>query len=636
MCGIAGYLAESCPYSPAESRAILSQMRDALAHRGPDDSGCWQDAEGSVGLGHRRLSILDLSPDGHQPMHSSNSRYSLVYNGEVYNFKALRRELEQSGSQFRGNSDTEVLLEAFSRWNPEDVLPRLNGMFALALWDKDSRRLLLARDRFGKKPLYYSFSGGVWLFASELKSLKQWPGLETGLDQVALLNYLRFAYVPTPRCIYRNISKLPAGSSVWLQPGDDSQLVKNYWNPGHLMERAPRNTTLEEVESALLEAVRLRMVSDVPIGSFLSGGIDSSLISALMQELSPQPIRTFALGFTEKSHDEAGFARTVAAHLGTDHTEHYVSPTEALAVVPNLPALFDEPFADPSQIPTFLVAQMAKESVSVVLSGDGGDEIFGGYNRYLFAPKVWNWLRLFPLGLRRHLASLLERVSFRRVSSLLGERFAYPEEKLNKLAQLLDSPDRASLYGRLVSNWNHPECLVRGLEPAPDWEFQMADLPFAEAMMQEDMRTYLCDDILVKVDRATMAVGLEARAPYLDPEVCAIAWGLPSQLKHAGPGGKTALRQILYSRVPQSMMERPKSGFSLPLGRWLRTNLRPWAEDLLYSRQASEILNPAPIRQRWKEHLSGRRDWSASMWTVLMFLSWLTQHQGSAPNLRSA
>lgn len=599
MCGILGYLGSP----PAEELEVL---RDRLSHRGPDDGGIWT-APG-IGLAHRRLSILDLSPEGHQPM--SRGPLHLVYNGEIYNFQELRQQLEASGHTFRGHSDTEVLLAGFLQWGVEATLQISNGMFALALWNENDRTLTLARDRYGKKPLYYGWQSQAWHFASELKALHR-PGLE--IDRGALTAYFRYGYVPAPQSIYQGVFKLPPGHLVVLDEERRQVSPVRYWT---LPEPNDTPATPEELEEALLQSVRLRMLSDVPLGAFLSGGIDSSLVVALMQRLSPRPVQTFCIGFREAGYDESGYAREVARQLGTEHHELRVSAEEALSVVPKLAQIYDEPFADSSQIPTYLVSRLARQTVTVALSGDGGDEIFGGYNRYLWGPRIWRSLRPIPLSWRRLLFELLSRLPLALVRRLpLG--IPYPEEKLNKLLQLLPLRSPQELYLSLVSQWADPAALVPGGSEL-SWSSPF-DLSTAEGMMKMDALTYLPDDILVKVDRASMAVSLECRAPLLDYKVAEIAARLPRDQRIRAGQGKWVLREILKSYV--QLPERPKSGFSLPLGTWLRGPLRDWAHDLLAPQNLQE-LDFKPIQERWQQHLSGHRDWSASLWTVLMFQAW--------------
>ncbi|MBX3166730.1 MAG: asparagine synthase (glutamine-hydrolyzing) [Candidatus Eremiobacteraeota bacterium] len=617
MCGIVGLYQTGVGLTQEETRFRVETMRDSLRHRGPDDAGTWLEPNGRLAMGHRRLAILDLSPEGHQPMASRDGRYQLVYNGEVYNFLELRRQLEQFGHHFNGSSDTEVLLAAFCQWGLENTLPRLNGMFALALWDARAQRLALARDRYGKKPLYYGLVGEAWAFASELKALKTLPEFDSSVNRAALGEYFRLGYVPAPLSIYQGIHKLPPASFCWLP-----ESPKPYWTLG-ATARSNQPTSLEQIEQALLTAVKLRMASDVPLGAFLSGGIDSSLIVAMMQEQSDQPVRTFSLGFHSATHDEAIYARKVAEHLGTQHVEHYVTATEALDVVPHLPRFYDEPFADSSQIATYLVSKLARTQVTVALSGDGGDEVFGGYNRYLFAPQVWRWLRVLPLSLRKILSALVNRLPLSLLEPLLAGRVSYPKEKLTKLAHLLPCRDEAEIYRSLISQWQEPRSVVIGA--APPIPEKPINGDFVHWMMIRDAQTYLPDDILVKVDRASMAVSLEARAPLLDPTVTDLAWRLPREQKIEGREGKRILRKLLYKRVPSSLFQRPKAGFSLPLGDWLRVELRDWVETMLETVSKDGYLRVEPVRRIWREHTSGYRDRSAALWTVLMFQAWMRE-----------
>lgn len=596
MCGIAGYLGPNPGHS-------LEEFRDRLAHRGPDSCGVWRDESAGIGLGHRRLSILDLSSEGHQPM--CNQHLHLVYNGEIYNFQSLRSDLEGLGHSFRGGSDTEVLLAAVLEWGLEKTLPRLNGMFAIALWDARERVLYLARDRYGKKPIYYGRIQGTWYFGSELKAL---PCQSLSTDRQALGTFLRYGYLPAPLSIFEGVKKLPPAHWCAIRADDFQVDPRCFWNIPE--PKVDPQLGPEQLELALMKAVQLRMVSDVPLGAFLSGGIDSSLIVALMQNQSGRPVRTFCIGFEEESHDESPFARQVAQQLGTEHTELRVTAQQALDVVPLLPTMYDEPFADSSQIPTFLVSQLARQHVTVALSGDGGDEVFGGYNRYQWVPRIWRRLRLLPRPVRVAIAKLLGLVPISAIAPLIRS-VSYPEEKLNKLLQLLPLKGPDQMYLQLVSQWAEPTRLLpEFLElPLPGGY----DLGTPEGMMAVDALTYLPDDILVKVDRASMAVSLECRAPFLDPEVADLAW----RLSPSHRSGKAILRQILAKHV--SLPDRPKAGFSLPLGRWLAGPLRGWAEELL---SQVDDFDRRPIMARWQDHLQGRRDWNASLWCVLMYQAW--------------
>jgi len=644
MCGIAGIFSpESDTLTP-----VVRKMVETLRHRGPDDSGIWTDDKAGVGLGHRRLSILDRSPMGHQPMLSSCGRFVVTYNGEIYNFAELRDELESLGQAFRGRSDTEVLLAAVSKWGVEQAVTRFNGMFAFALWDRQERTLSLCRDRVGEKPLYYGWSGTAFLFASELKALAAHPQFKRAITRNALALYMRHNCVPAPYSIYDGVFKLSPGTMLTLSerlPGAVPAPVP-YWSAKAVAERGvadplagSEKEALCVLERLLLDAVKLRMVADVPLGAFLSGGIDSSTVVALMQAQSGTPVKTFAIGFHEARYDEAAFAGKVAAHLGTDHTELYVTPQQALDVIPRLSAIYDEPFADSSQIPTLLVSELARRHVAVSLSGDGGDEVFGGYNRYVWGRRIGRTIGWMPKGLRRGLAHgimAFSPMSWEALCDRLGPvlpAMQSPGDKLHKLAELLGVGDQDALYRGLTAHWKQPTQVVRGaIEPMTllTDRAQWAGIDDVTLrMMFFDLATYLPDDILVKLDRASMGVSLEARVPMLDHRIVELAWRLPVAMKIRGGQGKWALRQVLYKYVPKELVERPKMGFGVPLDSWLRGPLRDWAEDLLDERQLDQdgFFNPQPIREKWAEHLSGRRNWQHHLWDVLMFQAWLRHHE---------
>lgn len=630
MCGITGFLDLT---GHCELEKTVVRMADALSYRGPDDAGIWVDARAGVALGHRRLSIIDLSSEGHQPMFSACGRYVIVFNGEIYNFRELRRELEHSGERFRGHSDTEVMLAAISRCGIEKALGQFNGMFAFALWDRQERRLHLVRDRLGEKPLYYGWMGKTFLFGSELKSLRAHPDFRGEIDRDALALYMRYNYIPAPYTIYKRIYKLPAGTLLVLNAsgGNSPCSPIPYWSLRQIAVsgiRQPLTGTtdeiLENLESLLLEAILLRMEADVPLGAFLSGGIDSSTVVALMQAQSKRPVKTFTIGFHEERYNEAKQAKAVADHLGTEHTELYVTPKEAMAVIPLLPTLYDEPFSDSSQIPTFLVSQLACRQVTVSLSGDGGDELFGGYPRYFVGRRLWGGLRWIPKGLREMAAAAMTRTPV--LSSFLGK-------KGERLAELLRVEQGEEMYRTIVSHTNSPASLVLGaMEPPtplgdPAVWIESPDL--MDRMMYLDMITYLPEDILTKVDRASMGVSLEARVPLLDHRVVEFAWKVPISMKVRGGKGKWPLRQILSRYLPPKLFERPKMGFGVPLDCWLRGPLQEWGEMLLDEKRlrSEGFFNPGPIRRKWMDHLSGRRNESYFLWNVLIFQSWLEKNQ---------
>lgn len=642
MCGLTGYW-QVAGDSAEASEAIARAMALQITHRGPDDSGVWVDAVAGIALAHRRLSILDLSPAGHQPMASPGGRYVIVFNGEIYNHLELRAGLPSIA--WRGYSDTETLLAAFEAWGIEATLKKCVGMFALALWDRETRSLTLARDRMGEKPLYYGWQGDAFLFGSELKALRAHPAFCGEIDRDALALYLRHNYVPAPYSMYRGIAKLPPGS--WLTLTTNAAAVSPaptfYWRACDAAQAGARRDLSDETAIAALDALLRRatggqMVADVPLGAFLSGGIDSSTVVALMQAQSSRPVQTFTIGFHEAGYNEAEHAHAVAAHLGTEHTELYVTAEQAMAVIPRLPALYDEPFADSSQIPTFLVAELARRHVTVSLSGDGGDELFGGYNRYVWASRIWRSLGWAPRPLRAALAGILTTLPpaawngvFAGLSLLLPKRWRYanPGDKLHKLAGILAVRSPEEIYLALVSHTDRPASVVIGSrEPVTVLtdRRQWADVPdFESRMMYLDQMTYLPDDILTKVDRAAMGVSLETRVPLLDHRVVEFAWQLPLSIKIRDGQTKWLLRQVLYRYVPRELIERPKMGFGIPLDVWLRGPLRDWAESLLDEAKLRQegYFHPEPIRQKWREHLSGQRNWAYYLWNVLMFQAWL-------------
>jgi asparagine synthase (glutamine-hydrolysing) len=646
MCGIAGFLDISARID--DPLAVLLAMGNRLAHRGPDGHGEWFGRESGIGLAHRRLSIIDLSAAGAQPMESRCGRWIAVFNGEIYNHQAMRLELGASRSvAWRGTSDTETLLEAISTWGVGATLPRINGMFAVALWDRKERCLHLLRDRFGEKPLYYGWVAGVFVFASELKALRALPGWSPIVDPDSVGELMRFAYIPAPFSIYRGISKQEPGTWLVL-PGaaaaDTPPTRYQYWHPFEAMAAA-RLEGLEEdtvgacdtVEHVLRTAVSQRMQSDVPLGAFLSGGIDSSLITALMQANSQTRIRTFSIGLREADADESGFARQVAASLGTQHTEFIVTARDAFEVIPQLPRIYDEPFADSSQIPTFLVARLARAHVTVALSGDGGDELFGGYNRHVYGPDLWRRISGLPDWSRGLLERILAAVPVKtwdglgQLSGSFGIRHRMLGHKLHKLARVLGAKDAQQFYQGLASFWPDPSHVVLRARTRSATLLDIGrwppDLDLGETMMAMDSVTYLPDDILVKVDRATMASGLEGRVPFLDPQVFAAAWRLPQSLKVRDSVGKWILREILYRYVPRDLVDRPKSGFGIPVGDWLRGPLREWAGDLLSPAALRRVgfLDADAVSEVWTHHQRGADGLEFHLWNALMFQAWSTE-----------
>ncbi len=642
MCGITGLWVHDAQRQGRRQdnqlAATVGCMAVTLAARGPDDADVWVDADAGLALGFRRLAIIDLSPAGRQPMCSASGRHVLVFNGEIYNAEDLRAELAPRGIAWRGHSDTEVLLEAAAAWGLETTLRRANGMFGLALWDRHERHLTLARDRLGKKPLYWSAQGGLTLFGSQPRALLAHPDFNRALDRGAIAALLRHNSIPSPHTAFAGMRQVAPGHLVRFD-GKSAPQEAAWWSLAELVGAAAQSpfqgnleAAADELERLLGDAVARRMVADVPLGAFLSGGIDSSAVVALMQKHATRPVKTFTIGYREPSFDESGYAGAVAQHLGTDHTTLMIDAKDALDLVPRLPDIYDEPFADASQIPMLLVAQLARQHVTVALSGDGGDELFAGYNRYLEADRFRRFVAVTPRGLRDGVAGLLRCVPPRtwdRAFSVIPERFRplAPGDKMHKLSDVLgETAD--GFYRKLTSAWIDPESVVPGArEPvtaASDPRIAGIVPGFIERMQYRDTLTYLPDDILTKVDRASMAMSLEARNPLLDHRVVQFAWSLPLAHKLDGRIGKRVLRTMLARHVPETAFNRPKMGFGIPIDRWLRGPLRDWAEDLL-SEQAlrhGNVFDPAPIRQRWCEHVSGRRNWQTSLWTVLMFQSW--------------
>ncbi len=654
MCGITGFW-DRTPARIEQSRSRLLSMTDALRHRGPDDSGEFLEEGTAVALGARRLAVVDLSAHGHQPMLSPDGRYVLAFNGEIYNFRSLRRDLESAGLRFSGSGDTEVVVAAVQHWGLPETLERCNGMFGLALWDRRRRQLHLARDRFGEKPLYYGWTGTAFLFGSELKALRAHPAFRGEVDRDVLALYFRHNCIPAPYSIYGSIAKLPAASFVTVDatttPGT-MPVPQAFWSLRATAEAGAgsRSDTsiddaTDELDATLGRAVATRMHADVALGAFLSGGIDSSLVVALMQAQHTATVKTFTIAFEDAGYDEAPQARAVAEHLGTEHHELLMTARDALDVIPKLPDIYDEPFADSSQIPTAVLARLTRAHVTVALSGDGGDELFGGYNRYAWAERFWRRVEPVPLGLRRAAATMLGAVpprwwdgAFAGAGRVLpaARGLRMPGTKVQKVAAVLPAADLHETYVILASHTTDPARIVPGAVEPPTVLSSSGGWPVlsdpVEAMMYLDTMTYLPDDILTKVDRATMASSLEGRMPFLDPDVAALAWRLPPDRKMRAGTGKWLLRRLLHRYVPASLVERPKAGFGVPIGDWLRGPLRPWAEDLLDVRQLEDdgLVSVPVVRAMWAEHLSGRRDRQFDLWDVLMLQSWL-RAQGPVP-----
>jgi len=655
MCGITGLLHIGSKAIDIDNQ--VKKMTESLSHRGPDSYGNWSDLNMGVGLGHSRLAILDLSIHGAQPMHSNSGRYVISYNGEIYNHYDLRLELKAQGiSEWNGHSDTETILNAICEWGIEETLIALSGMFALAIWDNQLRTLTLARDRFGEKPLYFGWSENSFLFGSQLKAFEVFPMFQNKISKEALAKYLEFNYVPAPLSIYEDIFKLEPGCYVQITDQNlatQSFNISQYWSLEKVIQKNfKKNKSINEVEltenlhSQLKKTISDQMLSDVPLGAFLSGGIDSSLIVSLMQDISSQPIKTFTIGFEDETYDESKFARRIAEHLGTDHREYIATAKDAQDVIKLLPYLYDEPFADSSQIPTYLVSKLAKKDVTVVLSGDAGDELFAGYNRYFWAPKIWSKLSWLPLFLRKFIGKLIYLLSVDKWNKI-GTAISFVTfknidinrigDKAYKLADRLRNVKNISdLYLSLVTEWDNSSFLIKDYVEIDNINASQLNLNHSkniqdiglneiEKMMYLDSISYLPDDILCKVDRASMGVSLESRVPFLDPKIAEIAWTMPLEMKIKNGRSKSVLRDILHNYVPEEFYDRPKAGFGIPIGDWLRTDLKTWAESLLSESIIVQdgIFNYLPINKIWNEHLSGKRDWTHKLWSILMFQAWL-------------
>lgn len=650
MCGLSGYMAYQLPVSEDTLASWTYKSIGKLRHRGPDDQGIWVDSRAGIALGHRRLSVMDPSSEGHQPMISQDGQLILTYNGEIYNFRELKNDLNSAGASFSGNSDTEVLITAISKWGLLETLKRANGMFAFAIWDRRENRLQLVRDRFGQKPLYYGWANKSFVFGSELSALMQFPGFEKRIDRASVQLFLQHSNIPAPYTIYENCWKLMPGTILTISPQDvkhkNIREPEPFWSPIETATASlssplllSTNETIDRLKIELTNAVTQCMISDVPIGAFLSGGIDSSLVAALMQQNSAKPIKTFSIGFADEEYNEAMDAKKIAHHLGTDHTELYLTSKDAQSIIPDMPKVYDEPFADSSQLPTHLVSKLARQHVTVSLSGDGGDELFGGYNRYIWSRRLGKIVEHLPKGMRSWLAGGIHNLSpekwdgiYSIISRCCNSKRPIPQfgDKLYKFANMVNSPSESEMYWRLVSQWGDPSSVViGGSQKRFSVERDFYGWPKVEDLVQQvmllDTTFYLPNDILVKLDRASMAVGLEARVPFLDHKLFEFAWRLPLNLKIQKGVGKWILREVLNFYLPRPLYERPKMGFSVPLGSWLRHDLREWAEDLLHPNnlRCAGYFEPEIIQTVWKEHLSGAHNHQYQLWPVLMFQAWL-------------
>jgi asparagine synthase (glutamine-hydrolysing) len=653
MCGLAGFVGGDL--SIEAEKELLKLMTDKISHRGPDGEGLFFDENFRVGLAHRRLAIVDLTPDGAQPMTSGDKRFVITFNGEIYNYLELRAELEAKGAKFRGTSDTEVMIAAFSEWGLVNATKRFNGMFAFTLWDREERSVSLVRDRLGVKPLYYGYFGGRLIFASEIKpllALLKKLGIGTpSIDRGALSAFMRYNYIPTPLSIFTGIKKLPQGSILTLPRDEISEKTliqpQHYWNVVDVATKGFSNPStatygdiVNEVEELLSDAIRLRMRADVPVGAFLSSGLDSSMVVALMQKSSSRPVKTFTIGVNDEEENEAIVAKEIAKILGTEHQEIYLDWPDAMKLVPSLPKIYDEPFADFSQIPTYIVSRLAREQVTVSLSGDGGDELFGGYNRYIWTENIWSKLQYVPRLFRRGLKHLLRLLTveqwdalYPRIISLLPARMrvSLPGHKFHKLARVLEASDRATLYNQMLTQWEPTEVVVNGYDVPTEAPASFDNLTLLQYMILQDLMRYLPDDILVKFDRATMAVGLEGREPLLDYRLVEYMISVPDRYKINSLERKPILRSILKKYLPQEIIDRPKRGFSIPVDSWLRTGLKEWGSDLINSdriKKEGYLIGDA-VKKRWDEHLKGTHNWQYPLWNILMFQAWLDE----LPNL---
>jgi len=656
MCGITGFISDKRA-NQSELSGIIQKMNECLTHRGPDAEGKWINERKGIALGHRRLSIIDLSEAGRQPMVSQNGRYVIVYNGEIYNYRDIKKSLKSKNVQlnFRGHSDTEIFLEATACWGLEEALKMANGMFALALWDKQEEKLSLARDRFGKKPLYFGWNGNQFIFSSELKSIMASPGFSNDISPKSLFHYLNYKNIPTPLSIFHGIYKLPAGTYIDFAYSELNKLpgwskikekIIPFWKLANSVNQKSEKTDLSfagacsKFRTLLRDSVDKRMISDVPLGAFLSGGIDSSLVVSVMQEVSQLPVKTFTIGFNDDDYDEASTAKSIADTLGTEHTEHYIEEKNAYSIVPELASVYDEPFADASQIPTMLVSRLAKRDVTVVLSGDGGDELMGGYSRHLFANKLWKYSKNIPLALRSMIPAT-RLANYENVIQKIYDRFSKNgfinknhrqfANKVIKTVTALSAGSQEELYAGILKNKLNEQKLLQntvikahGKDTAFDFEGVDDTLNMLEKMMFWDVKNYMMDDVLVKVDRASMSASLEARSPLLDYRLFEYVWSLPTKyLVSNKTGGKLLMKALLKEYLPGEILNQPKSGFTIPIGQWLKGPLNNWAGNLIDSPNGGyHYINKGYVQSIWQKHLQGIGNWQEELWTVLMFLQW--------------
>lgn len=649
MCGITGFVNLNYDLNEEQLYSMGKRMVSTLKHRGPNSRGVWTDPIANVMLAHARLSIIDLSELGAQPMVSGSGRFVISYNGEIYNFKLLREKLENLNCRFRGNSDTEVILHAIEEWGLIGAVKEFIGMFAFALWDKRDRSLYLVRDRMGIKPLYYGWINNSFIFASELKAIKAHPDFKQKIDREAVALMMRYGYVPTPHSIYEDIYKLPSGTFLRINLEDKEKGLDikpiSYWSIEDVAKKSIHNTSnnnsdyyINELDNLLNDAVKLRMISDVPLGVFLSGGIDSSTITAIMQKQSSSPVKTYSIGFHHEQFNEAKYALEIANYLGTEHTEFYVTPKEAMDVIPQLPILYDEPFSDSSQIPTFLVSKLARQHVTVSLSGDGGDELFGGYTRYVHGNVLDLVRRFIPLPLRYITQSMVTKIPtdywdklFSLINNLSAKRLRFRRvgDRLHNLVNIINAQSQKEMYDLLIGCWQDLDQLIIGKNILKILKSNQSDLlkigNFIQGMMLQDAATYLQDDILAKVDRASMGVSLEVRVPILDHKVVEFALSVPVDMKIRRGKGKWLLREVLNRYIPKELTERQKMGFGVPVDKWIRLELRDWAESLINESRLEQegFFNPQLVRKSWNEHLTGKRNWKRNLWNILMFQAWL-------------